>query len=132
METRIEVFTKENFPDAIGNDTASEIVNIGITSIDEIRVVQIYLVDGDLSKDDVKRVCGELLIDGLTQDYIFVNGSSSLPDGIQAEKERFGHRWRDYKTVFTIEVTRKRGVMDPVESTVLKGIKDLGLSAKIS
>ncbi|MCP4414606.1 MAG: phosphoribosylformylglycinamidine synthase, partial [Gammaproteobacteria bacterium] len=29
-----------------------------------------------------------------------------------------------------IEVTRKRGVMDPVESTVIKGINDLGLSVK--
>ena len=31
---------------------------------------------------------------------------------------------------YTIEVTRKRGVMDPVESTVIKGIRDLGMSAK--
>jgi phosphoribosylformylglycinamidine synthase II len=130
MEIRIEVFTKENFPDAIGNEVVLEIANIGITSIDEIRSVQVYLVDGDLSKDDVKRVCGELLIDGLTQDYACVYGSSSLPDGIQAEKERFGHRWCNYKTVYTIEVTRKRGVMDPVESTVIKGIKDLGLSVR--
>ncbi|MCP4265582.1 MAG: phosphoribosylformylglycinamidine synthase, partial [Candidatus Brocadiaceae bacterium] len=130
METRIEVFTKENFPDAIGNEVVLGIANIGITSIDEIRVVQVYLVDGDLSKEDVERVCGELLIDGLTQDYACVNGSSGLPGGIQAEKERFGHRWNNYDTVYTIEVTRKRGVMDPVESTVIKGINDLGLSVK--
>ncbi|MHC4267464.1 MAG: phosphoribosylformylglycinamidine synthase subunit PurL [Planctomycetota bacterium] len=130
METRIEVFTKENFPDTIGNKVASEIVNIGITSIAEIRVVQVYLVDGDLSKEDIKRVCGELLIDGLTQDYVCVNGLSSLPDNIQAEKVQFGHRWRNYDTIYTIEVARKRGVMDPVESTVIKGIKDLCLTVK--
>ena len=130
METRIEVFTKENFPDAVGNEVASEIVNIGITSIDEIRVVQVYLVDGDLIKEDVKRICSELLIDGLTQDYICVNELSGLSSDSQLEKEQFGNRWRNYNKIYTIEVSRKRGVMDPVESTVIKGIQDLGLSVK--
>ena len=70
MERRVEVFTKANFPDAIGNEVASEIANIGITSVDEIRTVQVYLIDGELSKDEIKRICSELLIDGLTQDYV--------------------------------------------------------------
>ena len=122
MEKRIEVFTKANFPDAIGNEVASEIANIGITSVDEIRTVQVYLIDGELSKDEIKRICSELLIDGLTQDYACINGSSEQPADIQA-----GHR---DNTVYTIEVTRKRGVMDPVESTVIKGIRDLGMSAR--
>ncbi|MDP7530980.1 MAG: phosphoribosylformylglycinamidine synthase subunit PurS, partial [Candidatus Scalindua sp.] len=122
MEKRIEVFTKANFPDAIGNEVASEIANIGITSVDEIRTVQVYLIDGELSKDEIKRICRELLIDGLTQDYSCINGSSEQPADIQA-----GHK---DNTVYTIEVTRKRGVMDPVESTVIKGIRDLGMSAR--
>ncbi len=122
MERRIEVFTKANFPDAIGNEVASEIANIGITSVDEIRTVHVYLIDGDLSKDEIKRICSELLVDGLTQDYVCINGSSEQPADIQA-----GHK---DNTVYTIEVTRKRGVMDPVESTVIKGIRDLGMSAR--
>ncbi len=122
MERRIEVFTKANFPDAIGNEVASEIAHIGITSVDEIRTVQVYLIDGELSKDEIKRICSELLIDGLTQDYTCINGSSEQPTDIQA-----GHK---DNAVYTIEVTRKRGVMDPVESTVIKGIGDLGMSAK--
>ena len=78
METRIEVFTKEHFPDSIGNEIASEIVHIGITSVDEIRMVQVYLVEGDLSSEDIRRICGELLIDGLTQDYICIDGSPNV------------------------------------------------------
>ncbi len=125
METRIEVFTKEHFPDSVGNEIASEVVHIGITSVDEIRVAQVYLVEGDLSGEDIGRICGELLIDGLTQDYICMNRS---PD-VQTGKIKLGPKWQG-DDVHAIEVTRKKGVMDPVESTVIKGIKDLGLSAR--
>ena len=131
METRIEVFTKENFPDAVGNEIASEVLNIGITSVEEIRVVQVYLVEGDLSREDIGRICGELLIDGLTQDYVCTNGSPEQPDDIQTGKIKPGQKRRqNNNNVHAIEVTRKQGVMDPVESTVIKGIKDLGLSAR--
>ena len=122
METRIEVFTKEHFPDSVGNEITSEVEHIGITSVDEIRMVQVYLVDGDLSGEDIGRICGELLIDGLIQDYICINGSLNQPDGEQAKKIKLGTKWQG-NNVHTIEVTRKRGVMDPVESTVIKGLK---------
>lgn len=130
MERRIEVFTKENFPDTIGNEINSEIANIGITSVDEIRTVQVYLIDGNLSEEDIKRICSELLIDGLTQDYVSINGLSEQSADIQTGKMKFGQKGRKDNAVYTIEVARKRGVMDPVESTVIKGIRDLGLSAK--
>ncbi|MGR3293637.1 MAG: phosphoribosylformylglycinamidine synthase subunit PurS, partial [Candidatus Scalindua sp.] len=126
METRIEVFTKEHFPDSIGNEIASEVVHIGIASVDEIRMVQVYLVEGDLSGEDIERICGELLIDGLTQDYICIKESSEQPDDLPAVKIKLGPKWQN-SNVHSIEVTRKRGVTDPVESTVIKGIKDLGL-----
>ena len=129
MEIRIEVFTKEHFTDSIGNEIASEVEHVGITSVDEIRMVQVYLVEGDLSGEDIERVCSELLIDGLTQDYICIDGPPNQPDGEQAGKIKYGTKWQD-NNVHTIEVTRKRGVMDPVDSTVVKGIKDLGLIAR--
>ena len=133
MERRIEVFTKENFPDTPGNEIASEVVNIGITSVDGVRMVQVYVIDGDLSKEDVKRICNELLIDGLTQDYVCINGPSEQPAVIQTGRMKYGHngdKGDKGNSVYTIEVTRKPGVMDPVEFTVIKGIRDLGLNAK--
>ena len=129
MEIRIEVFTKEHFTDSIGNEIASEVEHVGITSVDEIRMVQVYLVEGDLSGEDIERICSELLIDGLTQDYICIDGPPNQPDGEQAGEIKYGTKWQD-NNVHTIEVTRKRGVMDPVDSTVVKGIKDLGLIAR--
>ena len=55
MEIRIEVFTKEHFTDSLGNEIASEVEHIGITSVDEIRMIQVYLVQGDLSSEDIER-----------------------------------------------------------------------------
>jgi phosphoribosylformylglycinamidine synthase len=124
MERRVEVFTKKDFPDTLGNEIKSEIESIGIASVDEIRIAQVYLIDGDLSKEDVKRICDELLTDGLTQDCIYYNGLS------ESSAERAGKKWHKDNVAYTIEVARKQGVMDPVESTVIKGIRDLGLDAK--
>ncbi|MEE8190440.1 MAG: phosphoribosylformylglycinamidine synthase subunit PurS, partial [Candidatus Scalindua sediminis] len=151
MERRIEVFTKKDFPDTLGNEIKSEIENIGITSVDEIRIAQVYLIDGDLSTEDVKCICNELLTDGLTQDCIYVENhpfsppsqggdkgevikSNRIPlDSEQLQlsgKTRFEQKRHKDNVVYTIEVARKQGVMDPVESTVIKGIRDLGLDAK--
>ncbi len=52
-------FTKEQFSDSVGNEIASEVEHIGITSVDEIRMVHVYLVDGDLSGEDIGRICGD-------------------------------------------------------------------------
>ncbi|MEE9260850.1 MAG: phosphoribosylformylglycinamidine synthase subunit PurS, partial [Candidatus Scalindua sediminis] len=132
MERRIEVFTKKDFPDTLGNEIKSEIENIGITSVDEIRIAQVYLIDGDLSTEDVKCICNELLTDGLTQDCVCYNGLSDSSTNVWAgpSAERAGKKRHKDNVVYTIEVARKQGVMDPVESTVIKGIRDLGLDAK--
>ncbi|MFQ5965011.1 MAG: phosphoribosylformylglycinamidine synthase subunit PurL [Candidatus Scalinduaceae bacterium] len=129
MRKRIEIFTREEFPDSLGNETKSEVENIGITSVDEVRMVRVYLIDGDLSNQDIKRICNELLTDKLTQDYVYYNGTSIPPDNIY--KGKAGSVQKRYKDsiTYTIEIARKRGVMDPVESTVIKGIKDLGINA---
>jgi phosphoribosylformylglycinamidine synthase II len=132
MERRIEVFTKKDFPDTLGNEIKSEIENIGIKSVDEIRIAQVYFIDGDLSTEDVKCICNELLTDGLTQDCICYNGLSDSSDKIWAgsSAELAGKKRHKDNVVYTIEVARKQGVMDPVEFTVIKGIRDLGLDAK--
>lgn len=132
MERRIEVFTKRDFPDTLGNAIRSEIENIGINSVEEIRIAQVYLVDGDLSEQDIKSICNELLTDRLTQDFVYYNGLSGSYvknwPGLSAELS--GKKRRKGSITYTVDVARKQGVMDPVESTVIKGIKDLGLDAK--
>ncbi|MDR4496681.1 MAG: phosphoribosylformylglycinamidine synthase subunit PurL [Candidatus Scalindua sp.] len=119
MESRIEVFTNKKFADVLGNEAKNEIENIGITSVEEIRIVQIYLIDSNLSEEEIRCICKELLTDKLTQEYVFFHGIS--------ERESSGQKKDEENVSYSIDVIRKRGVMDPVESTVMKGVKDLGL-----
>ncbi len=92
--------------------------DVNIASVDEIRIAQVYLIDGDLSKEEIKRICDELLTDGLTQDCIYYNGLS------ESSAEQAGKKGHKDNVAYTIEVARKQGVMDPVESTVIKRTKD--------
>jgi phosphoribosylformylglycinamidine synthase len=110
MLTRIEVFQKRHLPDHQGEQILSEIQSLGISGAKEVRVVEVYLLEGTLSRQDTERICGELLADTVVQDYSF-NSHPTLKG----------------TPVHAIEVVRKPGVMDPVEYTTLKGIKDLGL-----
>ena len=112
--TRIEIFQKPELPDHAGEEILAEIHSLGIQTIEQVRTKDIYLIEGELSDRDIEKICTELLADVVVQDYAF-NSHRPSP-GKEA-----GH---------TIEVVRKPGVMDPVEFTAIRGIKDLGLEVK--
>ncbi|MCM8762780.1 MAG: phosphoribosylformylglycinamidine synthase subunit PurL [Candidatus Omnitrophica bacterium] len=84
-------------------------LDLGIKTVEEVRFIQVYIIEGDLSEDKIKRIAEELLVDKVTQIY-------SLNPTIINEKK-----------CHTIEVAYKPGVMDPVEESTLKGIRDLGI-----
>ncbi|HHT9152007.1 MAG TPA: phosphoribosylformylglycinamidine synthase subunit PurS, partial [Candidatus Hypogeohydataceae bacterium YC40] len=111
MPVRIEVFQKENLPDRLGEAILSEVQALGIKGVREVRVVEVYLLEGSLSKDQLEKICSELLADTVVQDYAY---DSHLPQ-------------RKGTQCHVIEVVRKPGVMDPVEATTLEGIADMGI-----
>ncbi len=114
MQTRIEIFQKPELPDHVGEQILSEIRSLGIQGVEEVRIKEVYLVEGVLSREDIERVCTELLADVIVQDYAFNSHHPRV-------EEAAGH---------TVEVVRKPGVMDPAEFTAIKGIKDLGLEVE--
>jgi phosphoribosylformylglycinamidine synthase len=111
MIWRIEVREKDGFYDALGASVKHDILDLGFgKKIKEVKTVQVYLLSGQLDRIDIKRISENLLIDPVTQDY-------SCDGSIHDEK--------DYKVV---EVAYNPGVMDPVEESAIKAIKDLGIS----
>ncbi len=114
MLTRIEIFQKPNLPDHVGEQILAEIHSLGIKGAEEVRTKEIYLLEGTLSDKDIEMMCTELLADVIVQDFAFNSHRPPL-------EEVAGH---------TVEVIRKPGVMDPVESTAVRGIRDLGLEVK--
>ncbi|MBM4078704.1 MAG: phosphoribosylformylglycinamidine synthase subunit PurL [Planctomycetes bacterium] len=112
MNWRIEVSPKPQFPDPIGAGVKSDIRDLGIdAAVEDVRAVFVYMLDGDLGREQVETVCQRLLADGVDQHYLI--GASPPCPGVKV-----------------VEVSRKPGVTDPVQASTLKGIQDLGLSAE--
>lgn len=110
MIWKIEIKEKNGFFDSVGESVRRDIVDLGFKNkIKEVQFVYVYLIEADLQKSDIRRICEELLIDPITQDYSY---QKSAPDK------------QEYKVV---EIAYNPGVMDPVEDSAKKAIKDLGI-----
>ncbi|MBI2830518.1 MAG: phosphoribosylformylglycinamidine synthase subunit PurS, partial [Chloroflexi bacterium] len=107
----IEVSLKDHLPDARGLGLVKDIRDLGITTVSNARVLDIYWLDADLDPETVDLICRSLLADNVTQDFWHGTTSRSVD--------------RKYHAV---EVAYNPGVIDPVEGTVMKAIRDLGIS----
>src|SRR3972149_5673739 len=110
---RIEVSLKNHLPDARGLGLVKDIQDLGITGVTGARVVDIYWLDADLSPDKLNLIGNGLLADPVTQEYRSFTGA--------------GGRGMAKKQTHTIEVAYNAGVADPVEETVGKAVRDLGI-----
>lgn len=110
---RVEVAGKLSFPDAAGAAVANQFHMLGLQAPTEIRVSPIYEITGRLSPREIEFAARELLADPITQEYRIGGGAISPAFLVPPH-------WR-------IEVWLKPSVSDPVESSVKKGIADLGL-----
>jgi len=111
MFWRIEVREKEGFYDAVGEGVKKDIEDLGFAHrIKKVHTVQVYLLEGDATESDIRFICENLFIDPITQEYAY-NGSIF-----------------DEKYFKVIEVAYNPGVMDPVEESAKKAIKDLGIN----
>jgi len=113
MFWKIEVRDKPGIFDAVGEGIRKDIGDLGIDAVKDVRFIQVYMIEGSVFEDGIRRICEELLIDRITQDYAIVFSSS---------------RFRADAGEFLVEVAYNPGVMDPVEESTLKAIRDLGIN----
>ena len=113
MIWRIEIKDKPGIFDAAGDSILKDIIDCGIQSVQEVNVVQVYTVSGDIEKDGAQTIARDLLTDPIVQDFSIVKESDI--------KKSFEQRAQ------VIEVAYNPGVMDPVEASTLKGIGDLNV-----
>ncbi|MCJ7764014.1 MAG: phosphoribosylformylglycinamidine synthase subunit PurS, partial [Dehalococcoidales bacterium] len=108
---RVEVYIKENLPDARGQGLVRDIYDLGISDVTDVRVMDVYWLDARLKADELELVCHNLLADPVTQDY------RSDPDS--HDKSGDG--------LYSVEVACNAGVTDPAEETAMKAALDLGI-----
>ncbi len=113
MIWRIEIQEKPGIFDSVGNGIRHDILDMGVASVQAVRVVQVFLIEGDIDARKAGRICRELLVDLVVQQYTL----SDCP--VKA---------RAHKGLSEVEIAYNLGVMDPVEASTLKGIHDLGIS----
>ncbi|MDD5703707.1 MAG: phosphoribosylformylglycinamidine synthase subunit PurL, partial [Dehalococcoidales bacterium] len=108
---RIEVSLKSHLPDPAGRGLVKDIHDLGITSVTEARIVDVYWLDVHLSPEKVDLIGKHLLADSVTQEYRSGPG--------EPESALNGYR--------VVEVAYNAGVTDPVKDSVMKAIQDLGI-----
>ncbi len=110
---RVEVRLKSHLPDARGLGLVRDIYDLGITTVSDVRVADVYWLDASLTTDKLDLVCRSLLADSVIQEYWC--GQTPREEG------KAGVNYH------AIEVAYNAGVTDPVEDTVMKALQDLGV-----
>ncbi len=115
MIWRVEIKEKDDVFDAFGEGIRKDIEGLGISSISKACVVQVYTIQGEINETQIRKISEELLVDRITQDYTY--GIAPSHPHLNLSQD-----------VQVIEIAHNRGVMDPVEESTLKGIRDLDIS----
>lgn len=114
MYWRIEVKDKEGVFNSSCEGLKAEIKDFGLGEVQDVRIKNVYFLIGSLTQQEARRIAEELLIDSIIQEYkIFAENETPLiPEGYSP-----------------LQIIYKPGVMDPVEESTLKGIRDLGINS---
>ncbi len=111
MAHRIEVAFKEGLVDPREDGVLAGIRDLGITGIQHVSVADVYWLDASLLETQLRAAGTMLLSDPVAQ----VCGYD-------------GEHVRDIApSLCALEVAYNRGVSDPLEATILKGLKDIGI-----
>ncbi len=113
MNWRIEVSTREEFPDTHGQALLRQVRDLGINSVQALRSIRVFLIDSEAERSAIERAAGELLADPVTEHFHI--GQSRPPAGPAK--------------VNIVEVHLKPGVMDPVAGSTLMALEDMNIKA---
>ncbi len=113
MIWRAEIKDKAGILDPAAEGIKKDVADLILRDIDEVRIVQVYVLSGQLSASEMELIASELLTDKVTQEYYFC----------PAHEYSLASQQSDH----VVEIAYNAGVMDPVEESTLKGIRDLGI-----
>jgi len=116
MQWKIEIGYKQNATDSMGEGIKKDIEDLNISGVESVKTMQLYILEGELTEEDLENICLNLLTDSVTQYYEY--------KGTDHHKDDLG--------AWMIEVSYKHGVTDAVGDSTIKGIKDLGINKPVS
>ena len=113
----VEIGYKKDVTDPVGFLTKKEIEDLGIEGVKEVRSISTYAINGNISEEQVKKICEELLADNQIQHFGYrgKNVDKSI-------KHEFPGAW-------LVEVGFKPGVMDAIGMSTANAIEILGIDS---
>ena len=113
---RFAVRHRAGILEAQAKSLLTDIADLGVQGVQNLEIAQIYYVSGPLTEDELKRIGQILLTDPMTQEYELtsLNPQPALQPSQSAR---------------VIEVAYHPGVRDPVEDSLKKGARDLGIGS---
>jgi len=110
MLWQIEVSTRSEHHDSAGEGARRNLMDLGISGVEAVRTVRIYLLEGDLDEQQARQAAGRLLADPVTESWSL---AQVAPAGFEGKP--------------ALTVRRRPGVMDPVVQSVAKALSDLDI-----
>ena len=120
---RLVVSTRPQFPDARGAGLLADVAALGITTVRDIRVSDLYFLRGTLDSDAVDDLSRRLLHDPVTESCSWVH-VADVADTASHSAAGAAHR----PGASVIEVAVRPGVTDSVAETLLASAHLLGAS----
>jgi len=117
---KIEVSFKPELSDPIGSSVGAELRGRGFSSVEDVRVAEVYLLSGPLDASDLSTIGSSLLADPVVQEF-----RTTGPDGTVQEGASSGPPMGDGEHV--LEVYRHPGVMDPHEMNIRRALRNMSL-----
>jgi phosphoribosylformylglycinamidine synthase II len=114
MYWRIEVKDKEGVFSCFEENLKTEIKNLGYGELEDLRLRHLYFLIGTITGEEAKTIAQALLIDSVIQEFSVYSADETPPvaSGYQS-----------------LQIMYKPGVMDPVEESTLRGVRDLGITS---
>ena len=120
MLWQIDIHPAEGQPDLLARRAAVEAVELGLAEELSVASARGYLIQGDLDRDRVGRIAGELLADAVVESTRVAQVGDPVLSDTPDPFNRIVH------------VLPKPGVMDPVAQSALSAIADFGESFRSS
>ncbi len=132
MLWQVDIYSLPEQPDLAATHVAAAARDLGLASGDELAVVAMrgYLIEGDLTADQVSRIARELLVDSVVEGWrISPAGDAALaePPAIKAAAAPSLSSSSSASPSRLVHVLAKSGVMDPVAESAKSAIADMGL-----
>ncbi|RMF91067.1 MAG: phosphoribosylformylglycinamidine synthase, purS protein [Methanobacteriota archaeon] len=69
MKWEVRISYKKGVQDSEGESTLSGLRALGFRGVERVGAAKVYLIEGEVSREDVEEMCRRLLANPVSQDY---------------------------------------------------------------